>query len=96
LRTSSIVIPLARKSKIKETQMRCPLMQGLPKQTLGLMAIRDSNSSLVVRIFLFTCQKGNTESFSHPDNPLGIKILQFSKNEKASPETRLAFIDQVK
>jgi hypothetical protein len=85
-----MVIPLAKKSRIKETQMRCPLMQGLPKQTFGLMAIRDSNSSLAIRIFLFTRQKGNTGSFSHPDNPLAVKILLFSKNEKASPESRLA------
>lgn len=56
-RISLVVIPLAKKSKIKETHMRCPRIQGLPKQTCGLMAIRDSNSPLFIGMSLFNCQK---------------------------------------
>src|SRR5437867_604636 len=40
--------PLASGSKTRETQIRCPLMQGLPKQTLGSIEIRCSNSSRVI------------------------------------------------
>jgi hypothetical protein len=97
MRTALIVIPLARKSRINETQMRCPRMQGLPKQTFGLMAIRDSNSSLVIRISLFSCQKVN------PKNPLSQhdignikKIDPFIKMKRQAPEFRLAFIYQVR
>ena len=43
-----MVMPLAKKSKINETQMRCPRMQGFPKQTLGSIEIRASNSSLAI------------------------------------------------
>lgn len=45
-----MVIPLARKSRISETQMRWPLMQGLPKQMLGSMEMRDSSSGFMVFI----------------------------------------------
>src|SRR2546425_1158068 len=49
-RISSAVMPLARKSKIKDTQMRCPRMHGLPKQTFGLMVILERSSSRVIRL----------------------------------------------
>ena len=39
---SAIVIPSARKSRIRDTQIRVPLMQGLPKHTLGSIDIRSS------------------------------------------------------
>src|SRR5262245_19224159 len=52
------VQPLARKSRMRETQMRCPRIHGLPKQMLGLMEIRDSNSVLVMANFLYGYQQG--------------------------------------
>jgi hypothetical protein len=52
-RISSMVIPLARKSRINETQIRCSRMQGLSKQTFGSMVIRDSNSALFIRMLPF-------------------------------------------
>src|SRR5437016_2727479 len=52
------VQPLARKSRMRDTQMRCPRIQGLPKQIFGLMEIRDSNSVLVIANFLYGYQQG--------------------------------------
>jgi hypothetical protein len=38
-------MPDASKFRIRDTQIRCPLMQGLPKQTLGSIEIFLSSSS---------------------------------------------------
>jgi hypothetical protein len=48
-----VVIPDARKSKISETQRRCPRIHGFPKQTLGSMLIRASNSFLFMGFILY-------------------------------------------
>ena len=40
--------PLASRSRMSDTQMRWPLMQGFPKQTFGSMEIRANNSSRVM------------------------------------------------
>ena len=47
---SSIVSPDAKKSKIKDTQIRVPLIQGLPKQIFGLTEMRSNN--LLFSIFI--------------------------------------------
>src|SRR5207247_3025330 len=59
-RMSWTVQPLARKSRMRDTQMRCPRIHGLPKQIFGLMEIRDSNSVLVMANFLFGYQQGSS------------------------------------
>src|SRR5574341_2438285 len=46
--TCYTVIPPARKSSTRETQMRRPRIQGFPKQTSGLIEIRPSSSSRVI------------------------------------------------
>src|SRR5581483_8105092 len=43
--TSWTVHPDARKSRTRETQMRWPLIHGLPKHTLGSIEIRARSSS---------------------------------------------------
>src|SRR4030067_441989 len=39
-RTSSMVMPFAKKSRMSDTQMRVPRIQGLPKQTFGSTDMR--------------------------------------------------------
>ncbi len=43
---------------MRETQMRCPRIHGLPKQIFELMEILDSNSALVMANFLYGYQQG--------------------------------------
>src|SRR5436309_12022255 len=47
--------PFARKSRMSETQIRCPRMHGFPKQMSGLMLIRSSNSSRPINV---SCNSG--------------------------------------
>lgn len=46
-RISASVQPSAIRSRINETQMRCPRMQGFPWQTLGSLVMRASSCSWV-------------------------------------------------
>ena len=48
---SSVVTPCAIKSRMRETQMRAPRIQGLPKQTFGSIEIR-SRSGFICGSFL--------------------------------------------
>ena len=48
---SSMLIPLARKSRMSETQMRVPRMQGLPKQTFGSTEIRCKSGFIALPLF---------------------------------------------
>src|SRR5208283_2643379 len=45
---SAVVAPSARKSRISDTQMRWPRMQGFPKHTFGSIVIRFRSSSFVI------------------------------------------------
>ena len=45
--SSASVMPSARKSRISDTQMRVPLIQGLPPQTTGSKEIRSSSLFMV-------------------------------------------------
>src|SRR3990167_5717395 len=47
-RTCGTVHPEARRSRTRDTQIRCPRMHGFPKHTFGSMEILDSSSSLVI------------------------------------------------
>jgi hypothetical protein len=49
LRISWVVIPLARRSRIRDTQIRCPLIHGFPKQIFGSIEIRKCKFFLVIQ-----------------------------------------------
>lgn len=51
---SSIVIPLARKSRIRDTQIHVPRMHGLPKQTFGSTTIRWRSEFIVYLLTHFS------------------------------------------
>src|SRR5208337_1745835 len=52
-------MPPARNSRIRETQMRCPLIHGVPKQTFGSIDMRASKSSCFLSVSLpETCRFG--------------------------------------
>src|SRR3972149_7273547 len=52
LRISCSLIPLARKSRINETQMRVPLIHGFPKHIFGLMLIRSNKLAIFILLSL--------------------------------------------
>lgn len=47
-RISLVVMPLASKSRISDTQRRCPRTHGFPKQTFGLIVTLESSSPRVM------------------------------------------------
>src|SRR5437867_4869821 len=62
-RISSTVVPAARRSRIRDTQIRCPLMNGLPKQMSGLIEMRWSNSACPMGVTPFDVGLGGGSSF---------------------------------
>ena len=55
---SSVLSPAAKKSRIRETHMRVPLMHGLPKHTFGSTDIRLNNGFIAIKIInvVFSCK----------------------------------------
>src|SRR3954470_8446685 len=84
--------PLARKSRIKETQMRCPRMHGLPKQTWGSIVIRVRTSSRVIASSGVKEPKGRSDrtvplilsGFAH-QMPTYYKSVHLTKNLLCAP-----------
>src|SRR5262249_4003468 len=74
LRISSALIPPASKSRIRDTQILCPRMQGFPKHTPGSIVILERSSSRVMvaypnRILRLTEMPGAREAEPRLDRP---------------------------
>ncbi len=84
-RSCRSLTPSARLSRMRETQMRVPRMQGLPKHTLGSMEIRRSSSSRVI------CSPSATTETRRPysTRPAGqIRMLRHLHSSPSSSASR--------
>src|SRR5215210_7571570 len=93
--TCSTVMPNASRSKIRDTQIRCPLMQGLPKQTLGSIEIffssslrsitpdsaRDSSLIAITLAGAWSRMEPNAWHFEIDPYPDGEKALRYNRRE---------------